>query len=65
MAKQKPVKQTNPVAKYAVQFNHAKVFRDRTKYKRTNKGALRKSLLPFLFVRFSFVKLIFELQYSV
>lgn len=48
MAKKKRLKQNNPVAKYAVQFHQAKVFRDRTKYQRMNKGALRKSLLPFL-----------------
>lgn len=49
MAKQRK-RVNNPVAKYAGQFNHAKVFRDKTKYKRTQKGALRKSLLPFCYL---------------
>ena len=46
MAKKQKGK-TKPVAKYAGQFNHAKVFRDRTKYKRLNRGTLRKKLVPF------------------
>lgn len=49
MAKQRK-RVNNPVAKYAGQFNHAEVFRDKTKYKRTQKGALRKSLLSFCYL---------------